>query len=227
LHHVKLCEFGLLCNFTCFSKWHFHHCFSSRIIFLSETNCSLINLPFHLFPAYLFTSFFSASFFLSLSLSLCSTSAPSHHVNYTTVLFLYYSPLCYFCHPHCCACFCYVGSYLLGSAVVVEMRWGRALLPNSTTNGCLASSDWHRLEGSLCCCGGDSCRRWTASLLLSEHCRLSIFLRICLTILMALYSLIKAMECAKMLVLVPSFTLTVAFLTARPAFTQPWPVEMK
>lgn len=35
----------------------------------------------------------------SLSLSLYSTSASSHHVNYTTVLFLYYSPLCYFCHP--------------------------------------------------------------------------------------------------------------------------------
>lgn len=47
----------------------------------------------------------------SLPLSLHSTSAPSHHVNYTTLLFLYYSPRCKFCHPsHGCACLCYITS---------------------------------------------------------------------------------------------------------------------
>lgn len=39
----------------------------------------------------------------SLSLSLYSTSAPSHHVNYTTVLFLYYSaPLLFLSHSLLC-----------------------------------------------------------------------------------------------------------------------------
>lgn len=32
------------------------------------------------------------------------------------------------------------------------------LVPGSTTNGCLASSDWHRLEVSWSWCGGGSFR---------------------------------------------------------------------
>lgn len=76
--------------------------------------------------------------------------------------FLYYSPLCYFCHPLHRGCFYHVASSSLGSAAAADMKEGgrRAPVPNSTTNGRLASSDWHRLEGSWCwCCVGGVCSR--------------------------------------------------------------------
>lgn len=143
--------FSLLSHLLYFSQFCFP--FFQNVPFL---NSSLFNsFNFSSYPAYLFSIQRPLH---SLSLSLYSTSAPSHHVNYTTVLFLYYSPLCLLCHPHCRARLRYVTSILLGSAVAVEMRRGRVLVPSSTTNGCLASSDWHRLEGSWWWCGGGSRR---------------------------------------------------------------------
>lgn len=137
-----------------------YSCFSAFVF----QNFSLRSFYSFNFSSFLFISLLhplSQHPLFSAFLYLCTAplSAPSHHVNYTTVLFLYYSPLCYFCHPHCCACICYIANILLGSAVAVEMRRGRVLVPNSTTNGCLASSDWHRLVGCWRWCGGGSCRR--------------------------------------------------------------------
>lgn len=61
--------------------------------------------------------------------------------------------------PLCCACFLLRCQHF---ARVCSGCWyeegGRLLVPNSTTNGCLASSDWHRLGGSRWWCGGGSCR---------------------------------------------------------------------
>lgn len=126
--------------------------------------------------------------FLPFCESLYSTSAPSRHVNCTAVLFVYYSPLCYFCHHYCCACFCYVASILPGSAMAVGMGGGRVLMPNSTTNGCLASSDWQRLEGSWCWCGGGSCRG-PSGFVVAVWDQLTAIRRVRVTILMTFYSI--------------------------------------
>lgn len=53
--------------------------------------------------------------------------------------------------------------------MTVEMRRGRVLMPSSTTNGCLASSDGHRLEGSRGVAEVALAEDQVASLLLLEH----------------------------------------------------------